>query len=241
MTRIALVTYQGSPELTASDRLLIDPLAKRGIQAVGVPWNDPAVDWTEFEAAVLRSTWDYHHQIEVFRQWLDRVEAAGLRLFNPYPLVRWNMDKIYLRDLQGVPHIPTIWGTEDSELARDLALIMDTQGWDQVIVKPRYGASGDGAHIISRSEADHQPVPLLNHFIQPIMPQVLDGEYSVIFLGGEYAYTVLKRPAAGKIFVQKEHGGSEEVIAPPGSLVAQAEDILTTAAQHPRLPALCPR
>ena len=67
-------------------------------------WDDPQVDWAGFDAALLRSAWDYTERIGEFLEWVERT-AAVTRLLNPPPVVRWNSDKHYLQDLAqlGVP------------------------------------------------------------------------------------------------------------------------------------------
>jgi len=59
----------------------------------------------------LRSTWDYHERPAAFDVWLRRVASTGIPLWNPLPLVSWNMRKTYLRDLEaaGLAVVPTVW------------------------------------------------------------------------------------------------------------------------------------
>ncbi len=70
MDRIALVTYEGAPDLSEDDRLLLTPLKKNNIQADAVVWDDPAVRWEEFDALILRSCWDYHRRSDEFLRWI---------------------------------------------------------------------------------------------------------------------------------------------------------------------------
>ena len=101
---------------------------------------DPAVDWAEARAAVVRSTWDYHHHRERFLEWADRAGALT-RLFNLPESLRWNSHKGYLADLEanGVPVVPTVWLAAGSEAS--LSEIMASQGWAQAVVKPAVSAS----------------------------------------------------------------------------------------------------
>jgi len=63
VARVALVTYRELPDLNADDRLAADALMQLGLRTDAVCWDDPAVDWLEYRAVVLRSTWDYHRRI----------------------------------------------------------------------------------------------------------------------------------------------------------------------------------
>src|SRR5678815_4962964 len=96
-------------ELFEEDNLLIRGFEKQGFRAESVIWNDPDVDWNQFDIALIRSTWDYLDEQERFLQLLSHIEGSSCRLFNPLEAVRWNIDKNYLFDLEqwGVPIIPT--------------------------------------------------------------------------------------------------------------------------------------
>ncbi|WP_121155410.1 ATP-grasp domain-containing protein [Micromonospora pisi] len=105
--RVALVTCAELPELDPDDRLLVGPLAARGVRIEPVVWDAPGVDWAAYRLVVLRSAWDYASRRDEFVAWADTVP----RLANPSDLVRWNTDKRYLAELAdaGVPTVPTEW------------------------------------------------------------------------------------------------------------------------------------
>lgn len=190
---IALVTWRGLPNLAADDRLLRDALLRRGAGVDAVAWDDDA-DWQKYDAIVIRSTWDYHKRVDEFRAWLDRME--GLPLWNPPALLRRNIHKSYLLELQeqGIEIVPTIFMPGGA------------------IVKPAVSAT---AHQTMRLDYD-----LL---IQPFVPEIVeDGELSFVFLGRAFSHAVCKRPAPGDFRVQTDFGGTAERVDPSPELVAQA-------------------
>ncbi|MEU6075300.1 hypothetical protein [Micromonospora sp. NPDC047074] len=105
--RVALVTCAELPDLDPDDRLLLAPLARRGVTAEPAEWTDPAVDWAAYDLVVLRSPWDYPLRRDEFVAWASTVPT----LANPADVVRWNTDKRYLAELSaaGVPAVPTTW------------------------------------------------------------------------------------------------------------------------------------
>ncbi|MEW2385033.1 hypothetical protein AB0873_23520 [Micromonospora sp. NPDC047707] len=111
--RVALVTCAALPDLEDDDRLVVAPLAARGVSAYPVVWDDPAVDWAAYDLAVLRSPWDYMPRRDEFVAWAAAVPA----LANPAEIVAWNTDKRYLDELSaaGVPTVPTAWVTPGEE------------------------------------------------------------------------------------------------------------------------------
>src|SRR5690348_12778064 len=97
--RIALATYERAPSLAPDDQLLIPALGAAGIDAEAAVWSDAAVVWETFDGVVIRSCWDYHLRYGQFREWLERLDASRLPLWNPLSLVVWNSHKRYLLDL----------------------------------------------------------------------------------------------------------------------------------------------
>src|SRR5688500_11279770 len=106
--RVALVTAARALGLDEDLPPLQRALGKLGIAAEIVVWGDSAVEWQRFDAAIVRSTWDYFSRRAEFLEWAVRA-AAATALFNPPPVLRWSTDKRYLAELTsaGVPIVPT--------------------------------------------------------------------------------------------------------------------------------------
>jgi glutathione synthase/RimK-type ligase-like ATP-grasp enzyme len=233
---IGLVTYAKQPALTDDDRPLISALQQLGIDAVAVRWDDDAMDPAGYKGLVLRSTWDYHLRVAEFERWLGRVEAAGVPLWNPAALVRWNLHKRYLRDLSdaGVLIPRTQWFTRGTAVV--LRDVMDSEGWSDAIVKPAISASATDTWRVTAEDADDAARfdDLLRRsdvLVQELIPEVAAvGEWSLMFIGGAFSHATLKRPRTGDFRVQTELGGS----AVPAS--ASAEAIATGAAILSHLP-----
>jgi hypothetical protein len=97
--QLALVTAAAARDLDDDLPPLEAALrALPGLRTCIVNWDDGDVDWSAFDLALLRSTWDYSQRLPEFLAWAARVSAATT-LLNPLPVVRWNTDKHYLRDL----------------------------------------------------------------------------------------------------------------------------------------------
>lgn len=238
MKKMAFVTYAGRPTISDNDMLVATILRAQGMEVSGAAWDDPAVDWAGFTAVILRACWNYHHNPPAFRAWLDRLEAVGVPVWNSLAVARWNMDKRYLRQMAewGAAVLPTVW-VEPTEEA-NLATILQAQGWGTAVVKPciSAGADGiwrvDGATAVAEQTRFAATVAQGPVMVQALQPQIADGEYSFIFLGGEFSHTVLKRPSSGDIFVQGHRGGSDALIPTPADYLAQASAILDIAVRH---------
>ena len=158
----------------------------------------------------------------------------GVPLWNPAPTLRWNLDKIYLRDLEqrGVAITPTAFPADGDRLTD----ILSTRGWKDVVIKPRISAAGHrtmrlrgtspDALAAAQTEMDELNAmggALVQSFLTAIETT---GEWSFIFLGGHYSHAVLKRPGAGEFRVQEQYGGTAKGGQPPSGLVDQARLVM---------------
>jgi hypothetical protein len=197
MKRVALVTAAEALDLDGDLPPLRDALREDGVDARAVVWDDPAVDWSGFAAAVVRSTWDYVPKREAFLAWAERV-ARATRLFNPPDVLRWNTDKRYLRDLArgGARVVPTTWlhPGEEVRLPDDAPFV----------VKPTVGAGSMDASRYApgdRNAVDH--VRRLHSLGRSVMVQPYlrgidaEGETGMVFLAGTYSHAIRKGAILG--------------------------------------------
>ena len=240
MKRIALATYAKLPSLNEDDLLLVPALQELGVTAVPAVWDSPDVCWEEFQGVVVRSCWDYHHRLEEFLAWVTRLERAGVPLWNPPAVLRWNSHKGYLRDLavRGVPIVPTRWLARGRRVG--LAQLLRDERWSDAVVKPAVSASATDTWRTSAATAgaDQRRLEQLlragDVMVQPFIDEVRDpGEWSIIFFGGRFSHAVRKRPAATDYRVQWEFGGTAAPMAPPPRLVADAEAVMAAVPGNP--------
>jgi hypothetical protein len=248
MRRIAFVTYQALPTLSASDQLVLPYLHQSDVATVAVAWDDPSIGWATFDAVILRSCWDYHLRPTAFRTWLMQLESQGVRVWNAVPVVRWNMDKQYLHDLHqtGVAIPPSRWF--DHEAVVDLHAILGTEGWSRVVIKPRISATAHHTWVATARtlQADQRTLNQLLQqggvLIQPFIDEIVtQGEWSLIYFDKHYSHAVVKRPKNGDFRVQDDFGGTVDVGQPVPALLDQAQaimDILPDRVLYTRLDAV---
>jgi glutathione synthase/RimK-type ligase-like ATP-grasp enzyme len=220
MPRIALATCAALPDLDAEDAPLVPALRQAGIEGVPLVWNDSAVDWAAYDLVVVRTTWDYPNKIAAFLAWADRV-AAVRTLWNPSPMLRWNTDKRYLRELagRGVPIVPTRWLPRGS--THDLGAILAEERWGEAVLKPVVSAGARRTRMVgpdSLADGQHFLAEQLTQramMVQPYVPEVSTvGELSLLYFNGRFSHAVRKIPATGDFRVQTEHGGRVESVVP---------------------------
>lgn len=102
-----------------------------------VAWDATGIDWSVFDAVIIRSTWDYADRLPEFLDWVQRVDAAT-RLINSVGAVCWSADKRYLADLaaEGIEIAPTVFVAPGDTAP-------GVEGLH--VVKPTVGAGSNGA------------------------------------------------------------------------------------------------
>jgi glutathione synthase/RimK-type ligase-like ATP-grasp enzyme len=207
---VALATMADAGHADAESALLVGALAERGVRAALVAW-DEARDWSGVPLVVSRSPWDYTGRHEEFLAWA-RAVAELTRLVNPAELLAWNSHKGYLAELAdaGVPVVPTTLLRSGSTEAEQAAAL-GAHG-PELVIKPAVSAGARGTLRVDAAgaEAREHLAALLGHgdaLIQPYLPQVQDGEVSLVLFGGALSHAVRKLPAVGDFRVQEMHGG----------------------------------
>ena len=191
-------------------------------------WRAPLERIAECRIALLGTAWDYTDHPAEFLTRLEALEAAGVQVCNPAPVVRWNADKHYLADLAkaGAPAIPTLWHDNPGEA--DIAGDFDQLDCDRLVVKRRVGAGAVGQFSFVRGD------PALSGWqmgaaamIQPFLPAIqLEGELSLIFVDGGFSHALWKRAAAGDYRIQSLYGGTEHAVQPEPRDLARAEAVM---------------
>jgi glutathione synthase/RimK-type ligase-like ATP-grasp enzyme len=230
MRKISFATSEAYPDLTGDDRLLLPPLAAIGLRAEAAIWSDPSYDWSSSAMVIIRSCWDYHLRIAEFLRWIEGLEMLGVPVWNSPATIRWNANKSYLKELEGkgISIVPTLWLEPGPNIS--LADELRRTGWQQAVVKPRVSATAHRTQLIPVEDAQSAqslfdelrsgPGVMVQKFMEPI---VREGEWSLMFFGGEFSHAVLKTPKAGDFRVQHDFGGHERSAQAPALAVEAAE------------------
>jgi len=235
---IALVTCDilaqyAAPNVEDEDTLLTRYLREQGHHVEPRVWTNPAVEWEKYDVVLLKSPWDYFDRIDDFYAWLDRMEALRVPLLNPPGIVRWNTNKRYLRDMEqaGVRIAPTQWLPRGTRFDEEAAYA--TLQTDHLVVKPAVSGGAKNTFALLRGESSIRTPDLnelLRHedfLVQPFLPQIKEqGEWSLVYLGGEYSHCVLKTPKAGDFRVQHYLGGGIQPRPAPEHLRRTANAIV---------------
>jgi len=192
---VAIATAADARGLDEDEPLLLEALARVGVDADVAVWDDRSVDWGGYDLVVVRSTWDYPPQRDAFVAWAEDV-AGRTRIANPARVLRWNTDKRYLAELAeaGLPVVPTAWLEPGN-----VAVLPD---WDELVVKPAVSAGAKDTARYGperRTEAGDHAAALLaagrTVMIQPYVAEIDDdGETALMYIEGRYSHAIRKGP-----------------------------------------------
>lgn len=193
---VALVSVAEARQLDTDLPLIIRALADRGVSAEIVDWDSAAENWERFEAAVVRSPWDYHRRLDEFLAWIDRVSAV-IPVLNSPAVLRWNINKTYLAELveAAIPVIPTTFVAS----AEDLVLANELLKGD-VVVKPTVSAGSNNTerHMGNPAAAAAQIMSLVDSgktaMVQPYQRFIDDnGETGLLYFDGRFSHAFRKQ------------------------------------------------
>ncbi len=214
MPHIALVSADAALPLDEDMPPLVEALQRLGAEVSTPSWDARVVDWSRFDLALLRSTWDYVDRLAEFLAWTRACEAQT-RLVNPATVVAWNTDKHYLAQLHaaGVAVVPTRFVEPGADVHREFAAFLAggpaslSAGspcvFDQFVVKPTVGAGsrdaaryrhGDRARALAHLQrlVERQRRSAM---LQPYLGAVdAAGETALMYLGGAPSHAIRKGP-----------------------------------------------
>jgi glutathione synthase/RimK-type ligase-like ATP-grasp enzyme len=234
---IVLATAADQPDITTSDRLYADALERRGHSVVGAPWDGPRAAFDGAAAVVIRSTWGYYRASDAFRDWTEAMAAVS-RLFNPIALVRWNLRKDYIGRLAAasvrVPQTHFVACEVDA-----IARVFAETGWNRAVVKPLTGASGYSVELVAREGVAGAVSRLAAEaradgvLVQEFLPEIADGELSLVYFDGIFSHAVRKRPPQGEFRVNSRFGATYSAETPSRAVTEQGGAALRTLPELP--------
>lgn len=220
--RLALLTSSNLDGYVTDDEAFFKVLKSyEDMQVSWCVWDQPQ-DWSVYDYAIIRTTWDYTKKLSQFLETLQQIEASGCRLLNNSKIVQWNSNKKYLIELaeKGLNTVPT----ELFDKQR-LSLLFDLWQTEKLVLKPLVGATAEGIRIIGSAEVAGIE-QYNNYFVQPFVDKITDGEKSFHFFNNQFSHGILKVPKSGDFRVQEEHGGDIRFYQPPSEEIDYASQFL---------------
>jgi hypothetical protein len=231
--KLGIATCLNLPEPDHDEALLLRALRGRGHEVSMIPWDSPTADPAEFDAVVVRSTWNYPDQPQEFMAWIAQ-SALKTKLLNPAEVMLWNLHKGYLQQLEseGVRIVPTIWFK-----ASELETLNQVTG--KTVIKPAVGAGSMDTRIVTPETVKRAQDwlkgfhPMRPMMLQPFVESVNSvGEQSIIVIGGTPSHRIHKTP---------RFEGQDEAVLGPFDVEPHFAELCATILSHVSEPTLYAR
>ena len=249
MTDITLLTcraYYKPDNVTPyiQNILLEQELLKSAFESQGLKvdityWDNPSYEWQQTKSVLFRTVWDYFERFDEFWDWLEQVKTKT-RLINSYELIKWNIDKHYLRDLKnnGIQIVPTYFADRGNNTSlQEIANLNDRK---HIVIKPAISASAFNTYKITNDEIEqkeqlfHELLQTHDMLVQPFFPTISElGEASLMVFGGEFTHAILKKAKAGDFRVQDDFGGTVHDYNPTQEEIKFAEKVFQSCTSLP--------
>lgn len=219
--------------ILTEDSLVQNALEANGLTVLRLDWADQNFDWTNTKLALFRTTWDYFNRISEFSRWLESA-SMKTKFVNDIELIRWNMDKHYLRDLQksSINATPTVYIEQEERVT--LKEIVSSSGWDEVVLKPCISGGGRHTYRFLKDRTNEyetvfqELIAVEAMMVQQFQRNVIgQGEIALMIIDGTFTHAILKKARDGEFRVQDDFGGSVHPHSPTKEEIAFAERVIS--------------
>ena len=216
--KLRVATCQQLPEPDVDEAPLAAALDRAGVTHSLVAWDDPHADWDAPVPTIIRSTWNYVHDVDAYLAWIARAAAAA-PLWNPPAIVRGNVYKRYLLELarRGVPVVRTMLVERGGTIEPPA---------ERVVIKPEVGAGSFATRVFEpgdREAVAHCAAITARGaaLVQPYLASVDDyGERSLVWIDGELSHAIRKSP---------RFTGDAESVTGPFPIAAEEREVARAA------------
>ena len=221
------------------DAFVVNALKAEGLNAIRLAWDDANFDWNSTKCIIFRTTWDYFDRFSEFSVWLTKV-SKQTTLINSEAIIRWNIDKHYLQDLQkNNVHIAETHFIEKGTQTTLKQLHRSLQ-WNETVLKPCVSGAARHTYKLNAENLDaHETIfqELTSEeamMLQPFQYNIVEkGEISLMVFNGQFTHAVLKKAKAGDFRVQDDFGGSVHDYQPTAQEIAFAENTVRACKELP--------
>lgn len=220
-------------------QLVQTALESLDLKVTRIAWDDPEFDWSSTRVILIREIWDYFHRYLEFSKWLDTV-TPHTNLINPASMIRWNLDKHYLKDLEnrGINVCPSRFIEVGEQTS--LTELQEQEGLDEFVIKPT--VSGAARHtyrlnqdtFVKYESIFQKLIAKESMIIQPFQNNILSkGEVAYMIFGGKFSHAILKIAKEGDFRVQDDFGGTVQIYHPSDEEIAFTELVVTKTESLP--------
>lgn len=168
-----------------------------------------------------------------FLQLSNRIDAPKINL--PETQIRF-INKDYLLELEQknirIPETKIVSTTQEFIEAAEYFLAKD----DMYVAKPWDGGNGDDVALLTTNDFRLYATSLENGtkvLIQQFIPQIVNGEKSLIYFGGEFKYALIKKPKPNEFRSNQDYAEYWRIYQPSIEEIEFGERVCFTCEKNP--------
>ncbi len=196
------------------DELVVNALRNEGLNVLRLAWDDKTFNWANTKFALFRTTWDYFDRFHEFSSWLSTV-SKKTTLLNSESLIRWNIDKHYLQDLENKGVRITESHFIEKGTTISLRELHDNLSWQETVLKPCISGAARHTYRLNKNNLEafenifYKLISKEDMILQPFQHNIVEhGEVSLVVIDGKFTHAVLKIAKKGDFRVQDDFGGT---------------------------------
>ena len=233
MKKCVILSMDDCSAYEVSDDLLVPPLTEAGWLCETISWRAKNINWSNYQLVMVRSPWDYQLDCDAFLDVLQEIDNSTAHLDNPLTIIKWNINKNYLKELasKGIEIVPTLWC--DDIKSSDIKQFFQSLSSDEIVIKPCISAGAFDTYRLNSGSVHQKTEELVEKFsqrefmVQPFIANIIDeGEFSLFYFDDQFSHAILKTPQNDDYRVQEEFGGLLVKIEPETALKEHAEKVL---------------
>lgn len=211
--KIRIVSTEKWAYKCGEDVLILRELKRNGYDTKIVCYESEVVNPDNIY--LIKSIWGYQNNQKKFKKFLNDIEISKAKIINPARIIKKNINKEEQYKLfvdYNIPHINSVFISKDKDFLMNIKKTLKKNFTGKiVVVKPSISASGNNTYILNGTDINNIKLNELEEkfnflkaknklIIQDYIPEVKDGEISVICLNGQVIYAVKRYPS---IFTKK--------------------------------------
>jgi glutathione synthase/RimK-type ligase-like ATP-grasp enzyme len=235
MRKVGYIVYAEDPLINSDDQKAEAPLKELGISIHPVVWDDPKQNLQDFDAFVFRSCWNYHRYHVEFLKWIGELEKLNKPIFNSPSLVRWNLNKKYLLEMQNLISVAKTfwWPVGTTMMVAQVESCLQHLPGSKVVVKPAISLNGQDTFLIPKSDSAEilgqlQSLAMQRDvLLQEFLPEIQSsGEVSLLYFNGQFSHAVRKKAKDSEFRIHAEYGGSREGVIVGKDLIQACQKVV---------------
>ena len=203
--KIAIVSSDKWINIVKEDILLKIELNNKLIDVDIISWQDKSIDYSKYDALIIRSIWGYQDYIEEFISWLNMLKNNNIKVFNNVDILLSNLNKyeqFKILDNNNLRHIDTFF------IKKENINVINSiyKEYKDIVLKPIISGSGNNTYIISDNikknnieikdvkEKFDKVLNKVNNYImvQPFVKEINNGELSVVVINNEISHAAIR-------------------------------------------------